>query len=271
MFDSIWKQTMRTLCTSTAPTQAKLLDEILHAGLELYSKVRKYTNRCLTSCLVWSQTQRKLRLQMILIQQHLWRGVCHYILSAKRNTRTFRGWRHLESIARRRLYLPESRIESTNVHSKMPTLSTDESDQTFKVKRFTAAELYPFQVICADHICPLPKDEEGYQHILVVICAFSRWIELFPTKTTTAEETARCIHQHYGRWGTADRIRTDNGPAFVNDLLKGVANLLRSTNEFTTAYSSEENDIVEWANKEVLRNLRIKHELRINDLSKIYL
>ena len=91
---------------------------------------------------------------------------------------------------------------------------------------------------------------------MVVICAFSRWIELFPSKTTTAEETARCIHQHFGRWGTADRLRTDNGPAFANDLLKGLANLLGSTNQFTTAYSSEENGIVERANKEVLRHLR---------------
>jgi len=105
-------------------------------------------------------------------------------------------------------------------------------------------------VICADHIGPLPIDEEGYQYILVLICAFSRWIEQFPPKTITAEETARCIHQHVGR------IRTDNGPAFANDLLKGVMNLLGSTNEFTTAYSSEENDIVERANKEVLRHLR---------------
>ena len=101
------------------------------------------------------------------------------------------------------------------------------------------AALYPFQGICADHIGPLPTDEEGYQHILVVISAYSCWIELFPTKTTTAEETARCIHQHFGRWGTANRIRTDNGPAFTNDLLKGVTNLFGSTNEFTTAYSSE--------------------------------
>ena len=58
-----------------------------------------------------------------------------------------------------------------------------------EAQNFTTTALYPFQVICADHIGPLPKDEEGYQYILVVICAFSRWIELFPTKTTTAEET----------------------------------------------------------------------------------
>jgi len=61
-----------------------------------------------------------------------------------------------------------------------------------------SAALYPFQVVCAYHIGPLPQDEEGYQYILVLICAFTRWIELFPTKTTTAEATARCIHQHFG-------------------------------------------------------------------------
>ena len=99
-----------------------------------------------------------------------------------------------------------------------------------------------------------------------MICAFSRWIEPFPTKTITAEETARCIYQHFGRWGTADRIRTDNGPAFANDFLKGVANLLGSTNEFTTAYTSEVNGIIERADKEVLRHLRaLVFETRVKD------
>jgi hypothetical protein len=68
-----------------------------------------------------------------------------------------------------------------------------------KAKKFSTAASYHFQVICADHIGPLPKDEGGYQYIPAVICALSRWIELFPTKTTSAEETARCIHQHFGR------------------------------------------------------------------------
>ena len=65
---------------------------------------------------------------------------------------------------------------------------------------------------------------------------------------------------------TDDQIRTDNGPAFANDLLKGVANLLGSTNEITTAYSSEENGIVERANKEVLRTLQaLVFETRVKD------
>ena len=46
----------------------------------------------------------------------------------------------------------------------------------------------------------------------------------------------RCIVLYYGHNFIADRIRMDNGLTFVNDLLKGLANLLRSSNEFTTAF-----------------------------------
>jgi len=77
---------------------------------------------------------------------------------------------------------------------------------------------------------------------------FSCRIELFPTKTTTAEETARYIHQLFGGWGTADRLRTDNVPDFANDLLKDLAILagIREVGEHLLgSYSSEENDIVE--------------------------
>ncbi len=94
-----------------------------------------------------------------------------------------------------------------------------------KAKKFTTVALYPFQVICS----------------VVMMCAFLRWIELFQLRPQLQKNL-----QSYP---------SDNGPPFANDLLKGLANLLGSTNEFTTAYSSEDNGIVERANKEVLRHL----------------
>ena len=39
-----------------------------------------------------------------------------------------------------------------------------------------------------DHIGPLRTDAHGNMFILVLIDAFSRWVELFPNKTTTALE-----------------------------------------------------------------------------------
>ena len=99
-----------------------------------------------------------------------------------------------------------------------------------------------------DQIGPLTKDAHGNDYILVIIDAFSRWIELFPTMSTTAVETASVILNHIGRFGTPEVIHTD--------LITELTRLCGIDHSFATAYSSEENGIVERANQEVLRHLR---------------
>jgi hypothetical protein len=76
----------------------------------------------------------------------------------------------------------------------------------------------PFEVIHLDHIGPLRPDAQGNMFILILIDAFSRWVELFPTKTTTALESASCIFQHMGRFGTSEVVHTNRGTAFHNEL-----------------------------------------------------
>ena len=64
-----------------------------------------------------------------------------------------------------------------------------------------------------------------------MIDAFSRWVELFPTKTT--------------------------GAAFRIELFSELSKLSQVEHFFTTAYSKEENGLVERANQEVMRHLRV--------------
>jgi hypothetical protein len=82
---------------------------------------------------------------------------------------------------------------------------------------FTCATYYPFEVLALDHSRPRVIDEKGQQYVLVPIDAFSRWVELYPTKGVTADETAKCIFQHLGRFGAPERILTDRGTAFHNE------------------------------------------------------
>ena len=73
------------------------------------------------------------------------------------------------------------------------------------------------------------------------------------------------MFNHIGRFGSPEVIHTDQGPAFHNEL---VQELLRLTIEqpFATAYSIEENGIVERANQEVLRHLRaLLFDSRVHD------
>ena len=124
-----------------------------------------------------------------------------------------------------------------------------------KTHPFTCASYNPFEVIHLDHIGPLKTDDKGHQYILVLIDAFSRWVELFPTTSVSAYETASCLFQHFGRFGTPSAIHTDRGTAFHNELVEELTRLAGTDQSLSTAYSKEENGIVERANQEVLRHL----------------
>ena len=130
----------------------------------------------------------------------------------------------------------------------------------------TCASYNPFEVIHLDHIGPLGPDAQGNMFILVLIDAFSRWVELFPTKTTTALESASCIFKHMGRFGTPEVVHTDRGTAFHNELVSELLRMTGTEQSLSTSYSSEENGIVERANQEVLRHLiAILFDTRVHD------
>ena len=124
-----------------------------------------------------------------------------------------------------------------------------------KIRPFTTSSLRPFQLISMDHIGPI-RFEGLVFYILVIIDCFSRWVELYETKSTTALDTAECLFNFYGRYGAAETISSDRGPAFHNDLIQQLVELGGSDYQFTTAYSHEENAIVERQNAEVMRHLR---------------
>ena len=64
------------------------------------------------------------------------------------------------------------------------------------------------------------------------------------------------ILNHVGRFGSPEVIHTDQGLAFPNELVTELIRLSGIGQSFATAYSSEENGIVERANQEVLRHHR---------------
>ena len=64
------------------------------------------------------------------------------------------------------------------------------------------------------------KSCRGYKYLLVMVCTFTRWVEAYPTKTE-AKEVARCmLRDIIPRFGFPLSIGSDNGPAFVAELLQ---------------------------------------------------
>ena len=121
---------------------------------------------------------------------------------------------------------------------------------------FTVSSYAPMDKINIDYLGHFPTDPDGYRYIMVVVDCFTRFVELYPAKACDGESAAYALHGHMGRYGTPSMILSDKGHEFVNSIHKSLASIAGYENITTTAYSKQENSIVERTNREVLRHLQ---------------
>lgn len=79
-----------------------------------------------------------------------------------------------------------------------------------------------WELIGIDLTGPLPKTSSGFQYILTVTDYFSKWVEAFPLKTKTAVEVAKNLCSLIYRHGCPQRILSDQGREFVNQVSRFV-------------------------------------------------
>ena len=141
----------------------------------------------------------------------------------------------------------------------------DERRLPVHVKPLTMATYRAMQRINIDAIGPLPETEDGFKYILVVIDTFSRWVMLYPTKSTGGEECAKALIKHFGLFGVAavvqstddaTEVLSDGGSQLDNATVRQALELIGAKHNISIAHSSEENAIVERANKEVVKYVR---------------
>ena len=121
---------------------------------------------------------------------------------------------------------------------------------------FTTAAYRPMERLNWDTIGPLPEDELGNKHIIVIIDCFTRFVELYAVRSVKAEVAAQALRAHMGRYGNASQILSDGGSQYVNTIISELLKLANIESIKAMAYSKEENSVVERANKEVMRHLR---------------
>jgi hypothetical protein len=120
---------------------------------------------------------------------------------------------------------------------------------------FTTSSYAAMLRISIDTVGPLPKSEEGYTYILVIIDSFTRFCELYPLTSTGADEAAVCLMNFLGRYGEPDQIISDRGTQFLNQVFHHMAIAMDYHLEHMLTGSKEENAIVERSIREVLRHL----------------
>ena len=64
------------------------------------------------------------------------------------------------------------------------------------------------------------KPHRHDHYLLVMVCTFSGWVAAFPTWIERTSEVARCLlREIVPRFGFLTSIGSDNGPAFLADLV----------------------------------------------------
>jgi hypothetical protein len=78
-----------------------------------------------------------------------------------------------------------------------------------------------------------------------MVDTFSRWTDLFPLRTTSAEEAAKAVLDFCTRYGTPERLTSDNGPQFVNEVMQELSTNLHLRTITTIPGNHQENGLVE--------------------------
>lgn len=75
----------------------------------------------------------------------------------------------------------------------------------------------PLHTYHIDHVGPIPSTKKGYNHILVVVDAFTKFNWLYPVKTTKCDEAIAKLTAQQEVFGNPRRIVADKGSAFKAD------------------------------------------------------
>lgn len=108
-----------------------------------------------------------------------------------------------------------------------------------------------------DFIGPLPRTEQGNEHILMMVDQFTKWVECVRLLSQTAEETAKAaVNQFFSRFGCRFQVFTDQGGNFESTLFRAICEMLHIHKSRTIPYRPSANGQVERCNRTLMAAVR---------------
>ncbi|CAF3000626.1 unnamed protein product [Rotaria sp. Silwood2] len=100
----------------------------------------------------------------------------------------------------------------------------------------------PWHTIDVDIMGPLPTTARQKRFLLVVVDYFTRWVELFPLRSTTSIDIANILmNEVFSRYGLPKHIVSDNGPQLVSNVFKDFCDTLGIKQNLTANYHPQSN------------------------------
>ena len=177
-----------------------------------------------------NSSERKPRLQLIL-PKHLTIKVlngCHDQVGHQGIVRTL-------SQLRERFYWPGMHRESTLYVNKCQSC----------LKRKPIPDVAPLQPIVDSHpmelvhmdFLSIEPSKGNIENVLVITDHFTRYAQTYPSKTQTAQATAKMLWENFIRhYGFPEKFLSDQGRNFENELISELCKLARDEKVHTTPY-----------------------------------
>ena len=107
----------------------------------------------------------------------------------------------------------------------------------------------PFELIGIDCVGPLPITSKGNRHIIVLTDYFTKWPEAKAVPDIKASTIAEFVWEVISRHGTPQRILTDQGSSFDNEMFNHLCDLMGTKHILATAYHPQTNGLTERFNQ----------------------
>ena len=110
----------------------------------------------------------------------------------------------------------------------------------------------PFAIVHLDHLGPFVKSSKGNVHLLVLVDNFTRFVRLYPTKSTSVRYVLKFLEEFIDDFGLPERIISDRGSCFTSHAFEDFcqANGIKQT--LTSTQRAQGNGMVERVNKTVI-------------------
>lgn len=110
----------------------------------------------------------------------------------------------------------------------------------------------PFHTIHVDHLGPLSTTSQKYKHIFVVVDGFSKFVKLYPVRSTTSKETINCLISYFNAYSRPIRLISDRGTAFTSAEFQNFIDRYNITHIKVATASPQSNGQVERFNRLVI-------------------
>lgn len=106
----------------------------------------------------------------------------------------------------------------------------------------------PFDTIHIDHMGPL-ETRNRYKYVFAVIDGFSKFVKLYPTRTTNTEEAVKCLENYFKDYSRPIRLVSDRGSGFTSTKFNEFMEKCNIKHILTAALTPRANGQIERVNR----------------------